>query len=203
MQAVAGNQNWQTRVQGVWPEYQVIQNWQVASGSFFTVQENTSARSVALIGKTVQTNLFGSDTDPVGQTIRVRNVPVTIIGVLASKGSAGFQDQDDVILLPFETAQIRLFGTNALDSIAIQATQADRMDSLTQEITNVLRTRHRLTDTRADDFSIRSSNEILETAQGITQTLTLLLSGVAAVSLLVGGHRDHEHHARVSHRAHA
>jgi putative ABC transport system permease protein len=163
------------------------QNWQVAEGSFFTAQDESEARSVAVIGQTVARNLFPSGQNPLGQLIRIRNVPVTVVGVLASKGATGFQDQDDVILIPFKTGQVRLFGSSALNSIQVQAAQADQMDAVTQDIDQLLRQRHKLQSGQANDFSVRSSNDILQTAQGVSQTLTLLLSGVAAVSLIVGG----------------
>jgi putative ABC transport system permease protein len=186
-QVIAGGQNWQTRIQAVTPDYQQIQNWQVAEGSFFTAQDESEARSVAVIGQTVARNLFPSGQNPLGQLIRIRNVPVTVVGVLASKGATGFQDQDDVILIPFKTGQVRLFGSSALNSIQVQAAQADQMDAVTQDIDQLLRQRHKLQSGQANDFSVRSSNDILQTAQGVSQTLTLLLSGVAAVSLIVGG----------------
>ncbi|MCC7103678.1 MAG: ABC transporter permease [Chloroflexi bacterium] len=185
-QVIAGNQNWQTRIQGVKPAYQQIQNWQIGSGSFFSAQEETEARSVAVIGQTVARNLFGT-RDPVGQSVRIRNVPFTVIGVLASKGATGFQDQDDIVLIPFRTGQIRLFGSNAINSIQIQATKADEIDDVTAATQILLRQRHRLGANQGDDFTIRSSNDIIETAQGVSQTMTLLLAGVAAVSLIVGG----------------
>jgi putative ABC transport system permease protein len=185
-QVIAGNQNWQTRIQGVKPAYQQIQNWQIGSGSFFTAQEETEARSVAVIGQTVARNLFGT-RDPVGQSVRIRNVPFSVIGVLASKGATGFQDQDDAVLIPFRTGQVRLFGSNAINSIQIQATKADEIDDVTAATQVLLRQRHRLSANQGDDFTIRSSNDIIETAQGVSQTMTLLLAGVAAVSLIVGG----------------
>jgi putative ABC transport system permease protein len=186
-QVIIGNQNWQTRIQGVRAEYQRIQNWQVVQGGFFTAEDGAAAHSVAVVGPTVVRNLFPSGQNPVGQLIRVRNVPFTIIGVLASKGSTGFQDQDDVILIPFETGQIRLFGASALNSISVQVTQADQMAPVTQRLTQFLRQRHHLPAGQSDDFTVRNSADIVNTAEGVAQTLTMLLAGVAAVSLLVGG----------------
>ena len=186
-QVIAASQNWQTRIQGVRPEYEQIQNWRVAEGGFFTAQDDAAARSVAVLGQTVVRNLFPADQDPLGQMIRIRNVPFTVVGVLASKGATGFQDQDDVILIPFETGQVRLFGATSLNSIQVQAAQADDLAAISPAMTQLLRQRHRLQARQADDFTIRSSNDIIETAQGVAQTLTLLLSGVAAVSLVVGG----------------
>jgi putative ABC transport system permease protein len=186
-QVIAGNQNWQTRVQGVWTDYQQIQNWQVAEGGFFGADDQTQGRAVAVIGQTVATNLFPNGQDPMGQLIRIRNVPFTVVGVLASKGSTGFQDQDDVILIPFETARVRLFGVNAINSISVQGAESDETAQVSQDISTLLRGTHRLRANQADDFTVRSSNDIVNTAQSIAQTLTLLLGGVAAVSLVVGG----------------
>ena len=186
-QVIAAGQNWQTRIVGVKPEYEQIQNWQVADGGFFTAQDEAAARNVAVLGQTVVRNLFPTGQSPIGQFIRIRNVPFTVIGVLASKGATGFLDQDDVIMIPFETGRVRLFGASALNSIQVQASQADELGSVSQAMTLLLRQRHRLPARQADDFTIRSSNDIIETAQGVAQTLTLLLSGVAAVSLVVGG----------------
>jgi putative ABC transport system permease protein len=186
-QVIAGNQNWQTRVQGVQPAYQFIQNWQVAEGSFFTDEDDAAARNVAVLGQTVARMIFPSGQSPLGQTIRIRNVPFTVVGLLAAKGSNGFQDQDDLVFIPFRTGQVRLFGPTALNSIVVQGAEADQLDGIIQRTGQILRARHRLEPTQQDDFSVRSSNDIIETAQGVSQTLTLLLGGVAGVSLLVGG----------------
>jgi putative ABC transport system permease protein len=186
-QVVAGNQNWQTRVQGVRPEYQLIQNWQVAMGGFFTDEDDGAARNVAVLGQTVAQNLFAEPSSAVGNYVRIRNVPCTVVGVLASKGSGFGGDQDDVVFIPFETAQVRLFGSTALNSIVIQATSADQMTQLTADIQALLRERHRIRSGQADDFTIRNNNDLLQTVESVTQTLTMLLAGVAAVSLVVGG----------------
>jgi putative ABC transport system permease protein len=159
-QVIAGNQNWSTRIQGVRPDFFTIQNWQIASGGFFTAEDDLSARSVALLGQTVARSLFGSQS-PVGQQIRIRNVPFTVVGLLASKGAAGFQDQDDVILIPFETGQVRMFGQTALNSIQVQGSESEAMDQVDQDIQQLLRRRHRLQPSQADDFQIRSSNDII------------------------------------------
>ena len=189
-QVIAGGQNWQTRVQGVRAEYQQIQNWQMAEGGFFGPQEDVGARNVALLGQTVARNLFpgfANGQQVVGEVVRIRNVPFTVAGVLASKGSGPGGDQDDTVLVPFETGQIRLFGPNALNSISVQATDSERLPMMTEQISELLRSRHRLRSSQVDDFTIRNNNDVLETAQGVSQTLTLLLGGVAGVSLLVGG----------------
>ena len=189
-QVIAGGQNWSTRVQAVRPDYQQIQNWQVAQGGFFGPEEDAEVRNVALLGQTVARNLFpgfANGQQIVGETIRVRNVPFTVVGVLASKGTGFGGDQDDTILIPFETGQVRLFGPTALNSIAVQAADPEQMTTTSEQITQLLRTRHRLQSGQPDDFTIRNNNDLLETVQGVSQTMTLLLGGVAAVSLVVGG----------------
>jgi putative ABC transport system permease protein len=186
-QVIAGNQNWQTRVQGVQTDYQQIQNWQLVAGGFFDAEDDAAARNVALLGQTVARTLFPGGQSALGQVVRIRNVPFTVVGILASKGSAGFQDLDDTILVPFKTGQVRLFGPTAINSISLQAASADDLDEITERTALVLRQRHRLRPGQADDFQIRSSNDIIETATGVSQTMTLLLAGVAGVSLIVGG----------------
>jgi putative ABC transport system permease protein len=143
--------------------------------------------NVAVIGQTVATNLFPNGEDPVGQLIRVRNVPFTVIGVLASKGSSGFQDQDDTILVPLQTAQVRLTGSKNVNSIVVQAADPSRMSALQQEVEQDLRQLHQLRATQPNDFSIRNNADLIQRAEGVTQTLTLLLGGVAVGSLVVGG----------------
>jgi putative ABC transport system permease protein len=188
LQAVYNNANWSTRAQGVYPDYFHIQNWQIESGDAFSEADLQQARSVAVIGQVPLDNLFGDGSagsgNPVaaiGQTIRLKNVPFQVIGVLASKS----QEQDDVILVPFSTANRRLNSQTYVGQIVVQVTDAKQMNTVQAEITDLLRERHRIKS--QDDFTVRNLNNIVQTAQGVTQTLTLLLSGVAAVSLLVGG----------------
>ena len=185
-QIIVGSQNWSTRVQGVEAAYQQIQNWQMASGRFFSDDDNLAARNVAVIGQTVATNLFPGGADPVGQQIRVRNVPFTVVGVLAAKGSGVGGDQDDTLLIPLRAAQVRLFGSTSVNSILIQAANSDQMSKMTADITALLRTRHKL-QTPANDFTIRNNSDLLSTITSVSQTMTYLLGGVAAVSLIVGG----------------
>jgi putative ABC transport system permease protein len=186
-QIIAGSQNWSTRVQGVEPPYQQIQNWQLAEGGFFTEEDNTGARNVAVIGQTVATNLFPNGATAVGQQIRIRNVPFTVVGVLAAKGSGMGGDQDDTILIPLRAAQIRLFGSTNINSILIQATGSDQMTQITTDITALLRTRHKIQTGATNDFTIRNNADLLSTVNSVGQTMTYLLGGVAAVSLVVGG----------------
>jgi putative ABC transport system permease protein len=186
-QIIAGNQNWNTRVQGVRPAYQEIQNWTVEAGGFFTEADDAGARNVAVIGQTVATSLFADPSTAVGQYILVRNIPTIVVGVLAPKGSGFGGDQDDVLFVPFNMARVRLFGSTSLNSVAIEAESADVMTQMTTDITNLLRQRHRLTGSAPNDFNIRNNNNLVETVTSVSATMTYLLGGVAAVSLVVGG----------------
>jgi putative ABC transport system permease protein len=186
-QIISDAGNWSTRIQAVQPAYQQIQSWQLAQGGFFTDADNEAARNVAVIGQTVATNLFPSGESPVGKQVRVRNVPFTIIGVLATKGSGFGGDQDDTVLIPLRAGQIRLFGSANVNSILIQAASADQMTQMTTDVTALLRARHKIQTGKADDFSIRNNADLLSTVGSVSQTMTYLLGGVAAVSLVVGG----------------
>jgi putative ABC transport system permease protein len=190
VQAVAeSGSNWSTQVQGVYPVYQAIENWRTEAGSLLTDQDEQSGSAVAVIGQTVLDNLFGNGnagsgnaSAALGQTIRLNNVPFTIQGVLASKS----EQQDNVILVPFQAAHIRLSDQTYVNQIVVQVADGSQMTAAQNQIQAVLEQQHRITNGK-DDFSIRNLNNIVQTAQGVTQTMTLLLSGVAAVSLLVGG----------------
>ncbi|HLG51748.1 MAG TPA: ABC transporter permease [Chloroflexota bacterium] len=185
-QVVAGDQNWSTQIQGGYPSIFTLQDWQIAEGQAFDEGDESSAALVCVIGQTVARNLFPT-TDPVGQKILIRNVPFTVKGVLAPKGSNGFEDQDDIILMPYETAQIRLFHRPFVNSIYVQVAQSDQIDTVQQAITDLLRTRHHIRPNQQDDFRVRNNNQIIDTAQQASNTFTYLLAGVAAVSLVVGG----------------
>jgi putative ABC transport system permease protein len=186
-QVIAGGNNWATRIQSVTPAYEGILDWQIASGAFFTTQDDSTASSVAVLGQTVVSNLFPGGQSPVGQLVRVRNMPFTVVGVLASKGTGPGGDQDDVVLIPFQTGQVRLFGSTSINQMVVQVSDAGQMDATTQRIEQLLRQRHGLQPSQADDFTIRSNNDIINRISGVTQTMTLLLGVVAGVSLVVGG----------------
>jgi len=187
VQVIAGNQNWSTTVQAGYASIFSIQSWTIASGAAFDNQDEANSALVCDIGKTVATNLFGT-TNPVGQQIMVRNVPFTIKGVLASKGSSGFRDEDDVILIPFSTAQIRLFGQTHVNTIYVQVADASQITTVQSELESLLRLQHHLLlASQTDDFRIMNNQQIVQTVQATTQTLTYLLGGIAAVSLVVGG----------------
>jgi putative ABC transport system permease protein len=189
VQAIANDQNWSTQVQGVFPAYQAMENWQVQSGALFAEDDDQQARSVAVIGQTVLDNLFGNGNagsgdaaTALGQSIRLNRVPFQIAGVLASKS----EQQDNVILVPYTTAHVRLNNQQSVNQIVVQVQDPAQMGTVQVQIQQLLEQRHRIANGQ-DDFNIRNFNSIVQTAEGVTQTLTLLLSAVAAISLVVGG----------------
>jgi putative ABC transport system permease protein len=189
-QIIAGSQNWSTRVQAVTPPYLTIESWTIAQGSAFTDQDNTNSNNVAVLGDTVATNLFPGGQSPIGQIIRIRNVPFTVVGVLAAKGTTAGPggDQDDTVLIPFQTGQVRLFGSSNINQIIVQVTDGSQIDSVTTEMTALLRQDHKLTTpSQVSDFTIRNNNDIISRVSSVSTTMTTLLGGVAAVSLVVGG----------------
>jgi putative ABC transport system permease protein len=186
-QIIAGGQNWSTRVQAVAPAYQQLQDWKIAEGFFFTDEDNLNASNVAVLGQTVASNLYPDGSSPIGQLIRVRNVPFTVIGRLASKGASFGGDQDDVVLIPFQTGQVRLFGATSVNQIVLQVSDPAQVSQIQADIRLLLRQRHNLQASQADDFSIRNNADIISRVSSVSDTLTLLLGGVAAVSLVVGG----------------
>jgi len=187
VQIIYGSQNWSTRVQAVAPAYLPINDWTIASGTAFSEQDNTNANNVAILGQTVASNLFPNGQSPIGQLVRIRNVPFTVIGVLTSKGSTGFNDQDDTIMIPFRTGQVRLFGANNINQIVVQVADATQISNATTQLTTLLRKQHGLGTSQADDFSIRNNTDIISRVSSVSDTMTMLLGGVAAVSLVVGG----------------
>jgi len=186
-QAIANGRNWSTTIAGEAPEYLVIRDWSVASGSMFTDREVRSAAKVAVLGDKTAHELFGV-LDPVGQTVRVGNMPFVIIGVLASKGAGvGGQNQDDRVVIPYTTAMKRITGDKYLRSVYLQIGQAERIPIAQDQITRLLRQRHRLLPGAPDDFNIFNQQEIADTVNTVTSTLTLLLGAIASLSLIVGG----------------
>ena len=187
-QIIFQNQNYQTRVQGVYPAYQQIGNWQMAEGAFFSDADEAQNTMVAVIGQTIVQNLFTPlGDDPVGQQMRIGSQTFTIVGVLATKGAGAGGDQDDVVYVPFSTAFERLSRQPFVSQIAVQASNADAVNQVQSDIQQLLEQRHNIPPGGQDDFSIRNQNQILQTVQGVTTTLTFLLVGVASVSLIVGG----------------
>jgi putative ABC transport system permease protein len=188
-QIIFGSSNWSTRIQAVVPEYLSINDWKMAAGSAFTAQDNTESKNVAVIGQTVATNLFANGQSPVGQIIRIRNVPFTVVGVLASKGSTAGPggDQDDTVMIPFQTGQVRLFGATSINQIVVQVADASNISTVSDQITQLLRQQHKLQPPAPDDFTIRNNADIISRVSSVSDTMTALLGGVAAVSLVVGG----------------
>ena len=186
-QLVAGNQNWMTSVMGTTPDYLYVRNMAVQAGSFITEKDLETRERVAVIGPTVSGNLFG-DFNPIGQSIRINNTPFRIVGVLESKGqSAGGNDQDDVVVIPLTTAQERLMGITYIQLINIQAASTEAVNQVQEDVTTLLRSRHRLGADKVNDFTVRNMVSIMATAEEATGTITLLLANIAGISLLVGG----------------
>jgi putative ABC transport system permease protein len=186
-QAISGQGNWRTRINGVSTEYQQIRDWPVEQGTFFTEADVRSARKVAVLGTTVAKNLYPNG-DPVGQQLQIRDVPFTVTGVLKSKGqNAGGMDADDIIIIPYTTAQTRLSGRQRVGQIIGSASSPQDVPAAQEEIRGILRESHKLGDGDDDDFTIRNQDEIAAAASSATQVMTLLLAAIASISLLVGG----------------
>ena len=186
-QVVAGNQNWNTSIEGGNEEYLTVRNWPIASGENFTARDVLVADKVALLGQTVARTLF-PDQDPVGQVIRVKSLPFRVVGVLSAKGQGQWgNDQDDVVIAPYTTVQKKLAGITYIQQIALSATSSDAVEQAATEITHLLRQRHRIQDPTDDDFTVRTVEEMAATRVEMAQTMTMLLMSVASVSLLVGG----------------
>jgi len=188
VQVVGGSQNWRTMIIGVLNDYFTIRSLNVVSGAFFSSQDDRAAAKVCLIGQTVVANLYGEGMDPVGQMIRIDNIPFKIIGMLEKKGQNSFgQDQDDVILAPFSTVQKRMLSTTNVNSIICSAVSENQIDQATDEISFILRERHKLTAAEDNDFSVRTQTDISNIFGSISKVLTILLASIASISLLVGG----------------
>jgi putative ABC transport system permease protein len=186
-QIVAGNLNWNTLVQGVAPEFQYIREWQMAGGRFLHDGDIESDAKVALLGHTVVRNLFGND-DPVDAVIRIRNIPFRVVGVLAPKGqSSQGADHDDTVLIPYTSMQKRLMRITHVQTIVASAVSADRVQEAQEQVTLLLRQRHRIQPEREDDFFIRNLSDISEAASSSARVMAVLLGAVASISLLVGG----------------
>ena len=187
-QVIAGNQNWSTRLEGTDVDFPLIRQWPVKYGVFFSPQDVSSASRVAVIGKTVSEQLFGPDVDPTGQLIRIRNQPFKVIGMMDTKGQAAMgNDQDDTIFAPYTTVQKRLQGQQNIQNITISAASADSVSNVADAVAVVLRNQHKLVSGDADDFTIRTQEEIASIRTASIETFTQLLAGIAAVSLIVGG----------------
>jgi putative ABC transport system permease protein len=189
LQVQLGTMNTNTQVIGTTPNYPEVRKYSIAAGRMFTQQENQGTRRVAVLGPTVMNNVgITSPSDIVGQTIKIGGNDFEVVGVLASKGAgSGFGNPDDQLLIPLQTAQFRVFGTDHLRQIAVLAVSEDKIPDAMAQIQKVMRRQHRLRPGKDDDFQIRNQSDFLNTLGQTTQIFTFLLSGIAAVSLLVGG----------------
>jgi putative ABC transport system permease protein len=189
-QVVYGNQNWSTGIGGTTPGILPVRDWSLASGRCFTEQDVRNATKVCLLGRTVVDNLFG-DADPVGQIVRIKKVPFTVIGVLTIKGQNDHgQDQDDMIFVPLTTAQKKIFGVpfiGMVRTISVKAKGADEMGIAEAQITELLRQRHHIGPRQETDFTVRNLTKMMQAREQSTQVMGLLLAAIASVSLLVGG----------------
>lgn len=186
-QMIYGNQNWTSRVEGTTPSHFGIQNYELSDGRIFGQRDLNSRNRVAVIGKTVATNLFENE-DPVGQTIRINKAPFQVIGVLKEKGQAGGgMNQDDVVFVPLTTAMNRMMGITYVQRITIQAKNENVINDVQAEVEEVLRMRHKIKDGAYDDFTINNMAAVMETMMSTANTITMLLGCIAAISLLVGG----------------
>ena len=191
-QVVFGNQNWSTVIQGATPEYLVVREWPVVSGRGIMSQDVDGAAKVVLLGQTVAGNIFG-DSDPLGEIIRIKKVPFTVVGVLAAKGqSAWGQDQDDIVVIPLSTAKRKVLGVSqanarSVGAIIVRAKGPEWMEEAVEQVTALLRQRHRLQLGQEDDFTVRNLSEVFAAQEESARTMSLLLGAIASVSLLVGG----------------
>ena len=186
-QVTVGNQNVSTMVYGVSEDYVPVRSWKVEAGQNLTDTDVSRSAKVVVLGRTVAKNLFG-DGDAVGQVVRIANAPYEVVGVLKPKGANMMgDDQDDMVLVPWSSAMVRLTGGTSFRSITVQAESADRLEDVMEQLTALLRQRHRIREGQDDDFHIRNQQDMLEMATSTAETMTVLLGAIAGVSLLVGG----------------
>jgi putative ABC transport system permease protein len=187
-QVVYGNDNWATNMNGTEPQYFDIRTWPIAEGSSFTQDDVTTAANVAVIGETVRKNLFGP-VDPIGETVRINNLPFKVVGLLQSKGSSAAmgQDQDDIIFVPITTLQKKITGQPWLRWIVVSATSQAASYTAQEQITSLLRDRHRIRRGQDDDFFVRNLADIADLADQNARLFTILVASIASISLLVGG----------------
>jgi putative ABC transport system permease protein len=186
-QVAAGNQNWFTRIYGESADYFDIRQWPLADGAPFTAQDVRSANKVCVVGRTTATQIYGNE-NPIGQILRIKNVPFTITGVLTPKGlSPQGVDQDDIVVMPYTSAMKRVIGGTTLRNINVQVGDQSQIAPAQQQIISLLRQRHNIRPGRDDDFTVRTQQEIAEAATATSKVMTLLLGAIAGVSLLVGG----------------
>jgi putative ABC transport system permease protein len=187
-QVVFDNNNWSTSINGTEPQYFDIRNWPMATGASFTEDDVSTAADVAVIGETVRQNLFGPATDPIGQTIRIGQLPFKVVGVLSAKGNSGMGgDQDDAIYIPITTLQKKISGQDWLRYIMVSAVSQPASYAAQQQITALLHDRHRIRRGQDDDFSVRNLADVAALADQSAKIMTMLLASIASVSLIVGG----------------
>jgi putative ABC transport system permease protein len=187
-QAINGANNWPTSMQGVGADYLTIRNWPLKEGSQFSGEDINNAAKVCMLGQTVSENLFPGNEDPVGRTIRFNKIPFKIIGVLAEKGENAFgQDQDDIIIAPYTTVQMRITANIYLQNIYASAIDENNTTNAAQEVAEIMRQSHRLKPGDDDDFTVRTQAELINTFSSTSQLLTVLLTAIAGISLVIGG----------------
>ncbi len=191
VQVIYGDQNWSTVAQGSTPAYERVRDWPVVTGSFFSERDEETANKVVVLGQTVVDHLFSPGEDPVGAMIRIKDVPFRVIGVLEAKGQTTWgQDQDDVVVMPFSTAERRVLGTQFLgsvDMIFVSALSSTEISTAEKEITALLHDRHHIQPGQENDFTVRNLNDIAKASESASKVMTNLLFSVASISLLVGG----------------
>jgi putative ABC transport system permease protein len=187
-QVVAGNQNWNTQIQGTDVDLPLIRSWPTTDGVFFTPSDVNTASKVAVLGTVVRDQLFAPDMNPVGQIIRINKQPFTVVGVMSSKGQSGMgTDQDDVVFVPYTTVLKKLRGITNIQQVQVSAVSAGETSKVADNIAQVLRVRHKIQTGDPDDFMVRTMEEMANVRKEATQTMTALLASIAGVSLLVGG----------------
>lgn len=187
-QAIVGANNWPTSIYGVNTEYLPIREWQVEEGAMFGQDELDNLSKVAVIGRTIQKNLFPDGDSPIGQTIRFKNIPFKIIGILAAKGESNFgQDQDDIIIAPYTTVQKRVLAQTYLQSIVASAISENEAENAVNEVKKILERTHNIAANQENNFNVFSQQELISTFSSTSEMLTVLLVAIASISLIVGG----------------
>jgi putative ABC transport system permease protein len=187
-QVIAGNQNWNTQIQGTDVDMPLIRSWPAREGAFFTPQDVATASKVAVLGSVTRDQLFQPDVSPIGDVVRIANQPFTVVGVMSSKGQSGMgTDQDDTIFVPYTTVMKKLRGVTNIQQVSVSAASAGETTRVADNIATLLRTRHKIQPGEPDDFMVRTMEEMASVRKEATQTMTALLASIAGVSLLVGG----------------
>lgn len=187
-QAIVGANNWPTSIYGVNTEYLPIREWEVEEGAMFGQDELDNLSKVAVIGRTIQKNLFPDGDSPIGQTIRFKNIPFKIIGILAAKGESNFgQDQDDIIIAPYTTVQKRVLAQTYLQSIVASAISENEAENAVNEVKKILERTHNIAENQENNFNVFSQQELISTFSSTSEMLTILLVAIASISLIVGG----------------